>query len=115
MKFGRTGLFDAMAGRPPATSADLAAAAGLSERYVREWLGAMTASRVVTHDAETMTYRLPADHAAFLTRAAAPNNLAVSAQWIAVLGSVEGLVCDAFAHGRGVPYSAYTKWSGGKR
>jgi Rv2258c-like winged HTH domain len=37
----RTGLFDTMSGTEPATSAEIAAAAGLNERYVREWLGAM--------------------------------------------------------------------------
>lgn len=104
----RTGLFDAMAaaGRP-LTSDELARAAGLSERYVREWLGGMTAARVVETDPATERYELPADRAAFLTRAASPNNLAVTAQWAAVLGSVEDLVVDAFRHGRGVPYSAY--------
>ena len=37
----RTGLFETMAGRPHATSQQIADAAGLKERYVREWLGAM--------------------------------------------------------------------------
>ena len=37
----RTGLFDVMRDRPPATSAEIALAPGLNERYVREWLGAM--------------------------------------------------------------------------
>src|SRR6201995_6126187 len=45
----RTGLFDAMAGMPPATSAGIAAASGLNERYVREWLGAMVTAGVVEH------------------------------------------------------------------
>ena len=35
----RTGLFDAMADLRPSTSAQIAATAGLNERYVREWLG----------------------------------------------------------------------------
>jgi hypothetical protein len=38
----RTGLFDAMRAMPPSTSAEIATRAGLNERYVREWLGAMT-------------------------------------------------------------------------
>jgi 2-polyprenyl-3-methyl-5-hydroxy-6-metoxy-1,4-benzoquinol methylase len=37
----RTELFDTMADLPPATSERIAKAAGLNERYVREWLGAM--------------------------------------------------------------------------
>ena len=38
----RTGLFDVMAGMPAATSAQIASAAALDERYVREWLAANT-------------------------------------------------------------------------
>ena len=37
----RVGLFDAMAGMRPATSDEIAGAAGPDERYVRQWLGAM--------------------------------------------------------------------------
>ena len=66
----RTGLFDAMAQLPPATSDQIASAAGLDERYVREWLGAMTTGRITEHDAAAGTYTLPAAHAAWLTRAA---------------------------------------------
>ena len=39
------GLFDTMATLPPSTSQEIANAAGLDERYVREWLGAMTTGR----------------------------------------------------------------------
>lgn len=106
----RTGLFDALAPLGPATSAELARAAGLSERYVREWLGAMATGGVVEHDGGANTYRLTAEHAAFLTRAARPNNLAQSMQWVAVLGAVEDEVVEAFRHGQGVPYSAYPRF-----
>src|SRR5688572_26046305 len=66
----RTGLFDAMRDQPPQTSNDIASRAGLNERYVREWLGAMVTSRVVTVDAQSLHYQLPPEHAAVLTRAA---------------------------------------------
>ena len=51
----RTGLFDTMATLPPATPDQLADRAGLSPRYVREWLGAMTTSGVVDHDPSANT------------------------------------------------------------
>ncbi|MGQ0633303.1 MAG: class I SAM-dependent methyltransferase [Planctomycetaceae bacterium] len=105
----RTGLFDVLAKLPASTSAEIARAAGLNERYVREWLGAMATGRVVTYDATTGRYALPAAHAAFLTRSANPN-FGVSAQWIAVLGQVEDEIVAAFSHGRGVPYSAYNRF-----
>jgi SAM-dependent methyltransferase len=106
----RTGLFDALVGKPPLTSRALAAAAGLSERYVREWLGAMAAGGVVEYDPADHTFWLPPEHAACLTRSARPNNLAAAMQWVAVLGGVEDQVADAFRHGRGVPYSAYRRF-----
>lgn len=107
----RTGLFDTMARMRPATTHEIAAEAGLSERYVREWLGAMVTGGVVDHDERDKTYSLPPEHAAWLTRAATPNNMAASMQWVAVLGGVEDLVAEAFAHGRGVPYSAYRRFN----
>ena len=106
----RTGLFDAMAELPPSTSRQIADAAGLNERYVREWLGAMVTGGVVEYDPAANTYRLPPEHAAFLTRAASPNNIAASMQWVAVLGAVEDEVAEAFRHGQGVPYSAYRRF-----
>ena len=106
----RTRLFDTMAERDFTTSADLAQATGLSERYVREWLGAMLAAAVVEYREDDDSYRLPAEHAACLTRQAAPNNLAAFMQYIAVLGAVEDDIAAAFEHGRGVPYAAYTRF-----
>ena len=78
----RTGLFDTMAELPPSTSGEIARKAGLNERYVREWLGAMTTGRVVDYDAATGAYSLPPEHAAFLSRKGTPNNVAVFAQYI---------------------------------
>lgn len=106
----RTGLFDAMAGMPPATSDGIAQAAGLNERYVREWLGAMVTGRIVENDPDTGHYSLPPEHAACLTRAATPNNLAVFAQYISVLGAVEDDIVDCFRNGGGVPYSRFGRF-----
>ena len=53
----RTGLLDAMRDAAPATSAEIAAKAGLNERYVREWLGAMVTGRIV--DVDPATNRFP--------------------------------------------------------
>ena len=46
----RTGLFEALKASGPATSRELADHAGLDERYVREWLGAMTTGRIMELD-----------------------------------------------------------------
>ncbi len=106
----RTGLFDAMVGLPPSTSEQIASAADLNERYVREWLGAMVVGRIVEHDPENGTYHLPQEHAAFLTRAASPENIAAFAQYIPLLGSVEDGIVESFKNGGGVPYSAFPRF-----
>jgi 2-polyprenyl-3-methyl-5-hydroxy-6-metoxy-1,4-benzoquinol methylase len=106
----RTGLFDAMAGLIPSTSEQIASAANLNERYVREWLAAMVTGGIVEHDPEGGTYCLPPEHGAFLTRAATPDNIAVTAQFIPVLACVEDRIVESFKNGGGVPYSAYTRF-----
>lgn len=106
----RTGLFDALAKLPPATSQKIADAAGLQERYVREWLGAMVTGRFVDYNCAGKTYHLPPEHAAFLTRDASPDNIAVFAQYIPALGSVEDQIIECFYQGGGVPYSEFKRF-----
>src|SRR5215471_18020422 len=106
----RTGLFDVMAAMPAATSAEIASRAALDERYVREWLAAMTTGRIVEHDGAAGTYVLPAEHAAWLTRAAGMKNLAIGMQYIGVMAQVEDQIVECFRHGGGVPYSAFPRF-----
>lgn len=105
----RTGLFDMMATMDFATSQEIADATGLNERYVREWLGAMATSKIVEHDDATDSYRLPAEHAALLTRTAS-NNIAVTMQWVSVLGGVEDGIVECFKQGGGVPYEKFNRF-----
>ena len=106
----RTALFDTMAGLQPSTSQQIADAASLDERYVREWLGAMLTGGFVDYDLSNGTFSLPAEHAALLTRAASPDNLAAFAQYVPLLGSVEDGIVDAFKNGGGVPYSGFPRF-----
>jgi SAM-dependent methyltransferase len=106
----RAGLFDVMERLEFATSAQIAVEAGLHERYVREWLGAMATGAIVDYDPARDAYRLPAEHAAVLARSAGRSNLAITTQWISLLGSVEDSVLDCFQHGGGVPYSAFERF-----
>jgi hypothetical protein len=95
----QTGIFDHMRGMPPATSKQIAEEAGLYERYVREWLGAMVSGGIIDCDPEGPLYSLPEEHAAWLTREATPNNIAVFAQYIPLLGSVEDRIVECFKKG----------------
>ena len=51
-----------------------------------------------------------AEHAAFLTRAAAADNLAVFAQYIPLLGAVEDDIVACFKNGGGVPYARFPRF-----
>jgi SAM-dependent methyltransferase len=105
----RTGLFPALASHGPVTSQGLADAAGLQERYVREWLGAMTVGRIAGHDPDAGTYWLDAEHAAPLTDRG-PFNLAATAMFVPVLAGVEDELVECFREGGGVPYEAFPRF-----
>lgn len=100
----RTGLL-ATAAQGPGTSEELAARAGLTERYVREWLAAMVTGGVFEYDPATTTYTLPPEAAAVLTGGPLP--LAVMAGLQTHLGKHVHEVARAFREGGGVPYSAF--------
>jgi SAM-dependent methyltransferase len=105
----RTGLFDTLAETGPASIATIAEEAGLQERYVTEWLGAMTVGRVVDHDPVAGTYTLPVEHAGLLTRGS-PDNLGALTQYLPLLGAVEDDIVDRFRVGGGVGYEAYPRF-----
>lgn len=105
----RSGLFDVMADLDWTNSEELAGKAGLNERYVREWLGAMATGGIIKVSKED-EYQLPPDHARFLTRKGGKENIAVFAQYISVLGDVEDDVLNCFYNGGGVPYNKFPRF-----
>jgi len=100
----RTGLF-AAAAEGWSTSEQLASRAGLTERYVREWLGAVTTGGLVEFDAAGETFFLPPEHAALLSGCADMGPIAVSNT---VLAKHVHQIVQVFQEGGGVPYAAYT-------
>ncbi len=106
----RTGLFDTLAAIGPARCSALAEAAMLNERYVREWLGAMTVGGITEHDPVAETYALPPEHAAVLTRDGDSANLAIFAQYVPLLGTVEEDILACFRDGGGVPYDRFHRF-----
>jgi 2-polyprenyl-3-methyl-5-hydroxy-6-metoxy-1,4-benzoquinol methylase len=106
----QTGLFDRMAELAPSTSAEIASAAGLNERYVREWLGAMVTGGFVVYDRDKKAYWLPPEHSAWLTRAAGIDNLALQAQYVPLMAQVEDEIVRSFREGGGVPYARYPRF-----
>jgi SAM-dependent methyltransferase len=100
------GLFETLVDLPPATSAQVADAAGLDERYVREWLAGVVTAGFVDYAPADRTYSLRADHAPFLTGAGA-DNLARSMRYVALMGEVAPKVAERFRTGGGLSYDDY--------
>ena len=66
----KLGLYRAMAGAGPLSSADIAAKAESDERMVREWLANQVAGGYVEYDADSDRYELPPEHAMALADSA---------------------------------------------
>ena len=101
----QTGLFEASKA-VAATSDELAERAGLKERYVREWLGAMTSAGIYAYDSATRKYTLPDEHAALLTGDVA-TNLTPMSRIVNHFGTHLQRLVACFREGGGIPYSAY--------
>jgi 2-polyprenyl-3-methyl-5-hydroxy-6-metoxy-1,4-benzoquinol methylase len=107
----RLGMYRALADGGPMTAAELAAAAGVNERYVREWLEQQAASDlldvVADGDGAARRFRLPDGHAEPLLDVSSLNYIAPMAR--AVLASVRPIdeLVAAFRSGDGVPFAAY--------
>ncbi|WP_258805822.1 class I SAM-dependent methyltransferase [Pseudarthrobacter sp. NS4] len=102
----QAGLFETLAGLPPASSVQIADAAGLNERYVREWLGGMVTARFIDYDAHAKTYVLRRDIASAVTGPGV-DNLARTLTYITLMGEVAGKVVEKFRTGGGLDYSDY--------
>lgn len=103
----RTGLFDTMDEMDSATSQEIAESAGLLERYVRDWLGAMVTGGILEYDSMFKTYRLPPEHATLLTRSAGLNNYATQVQWFSIFGKLEDDIVKCFREGGGIRQSVF--------
>ena len=108
----RLGLYRVLAGQGPLTSAELADAAGLSERYVREWLEQQASSAIVEvddarADVGARRYTLPPGHDEALVDETSLNCIAPIGQLAAACAKPIDAVLDAFRSGDGVPYADY--------
>jgi SAM-dependent methyltransferase len=113
----RLGLFKALASGEAYSSADLAARAGIDERYAREWLGGMASAGYVTHDPATNRFTLPAEHAPILADEGGPFFFGGAYEMLLSLGKIYDPLTDAFRRGGGVAQSAYDErfWEGMER
>jgi 2-polyprenyl-3-methyl-5-hydroxy-6-metoxy-1,4-benzoquinol methylase len=108
----RLGMYKALADAGASTSAELAGAAGVNERYAREWLeqqamaGILEAEDPAASDAERR-YALPAGHHEVLLDAGSLNHMTPMAQLTVACALPIHAVVEAFRTGDGVPYADY--------
>ncbi|HEV3481140.1 MAG TPA: hypothetical protein VGR97_02310 [Candidatus Acidoferrales bacterium] len=98
----KLGLYKAMAGAGPVTSAELAAKTKTTERYVREWLSAQAAGGFVTYDAATGKYTLPPEQAMVLADEQSPVLLPGAFEVVGACIKDAEKITDAFQSGKGV-------------
>ena len=98
----KLGLYKAMSGAGPMTSAELAKKTGTAERYVREWLAAQAAGGFVTYDAASGKYTLPPEQALALADETSPVFLPGFFEIVAACVKDEAKITDAFRSGKGV-------------
>jgi 2-polyprenyl-3-methyl-5-hydroxy-6-metoxy-1,4-benzoquinol methylase len=103
------GLYRTLADKGPLTSVELAEAAGIHERYAREWLEHQATSELldVEEDGDERRFLLPEGHVEALLDASSLSHIAPLAR--AVLASIRPIdsVVEAFRTGGGVPYADY--------
>ncbi len=102
----RLGLYRALHDRGPSSSSELAEAAGLNERYVREWLEQQATTGLLDID-EERRFSLPPGHDEALLDATSLNYIApVGKLLVACLRPIDAVLA-AYRSGDGVPYANY--------
>ena len=103
----RLGLYKAMAGAGPLTSATLAERTGTAERYVREWLSNQAAGGYVVHNPADSTFELPPEQAMVVANENSPVFLGGAFESIASCYADHDLFVDAFRTGAGVGWQEH--------
>jgi SAM-dependent methyltransferase len=98
----RLGLYKAMAGSTPLTSAELAERTGTNERYVREWLINQAAGGYVEYNPATGKYHLPSEHAAALADDHSPFFVGGGFQVVTAMIKASDRIASAFQTGEGM-------------
>lgn len=98
----KLGLYQAMDGAGPLTSAELAARTGTAERYVREWLAAQAAGGYVHYETPTGRYQLSEEQAFALANVQSPAYLPGAYQVVLAALKIEDTLAERMRSGAGV-------------
>jgi SAM-dependent methyltransferase len=89
------------------TSGELATAAGVNERYLREWLSHQAASNYVEYDAVTGKFTLPPEQASLFAIEDSPTTMLGAFDAVASWAAGHPKVQDAFKSGGGVAWGDF--------
>ena len=103
----KLGLYRAMVDLGPCTSAALAEATGIRERYVREWLANQAAGGYVAYDSGKRTYTLPPAQAMVLALEQSPVFMASAFEVAASFWHDEDRFVEIFRSGEGLGWHAH--------
>lgn len=101
------GLYKAMAGAGPLTSAELAKRAGCAERYVREWLNAQAAAGYVVYHPTSGSYEMTPEQALVLADDSSPAYIPPAWQVVASMWFDEKNSREAIRSGKGIPWGEH--------
>jgi len=102
----KLGLFRALA-QGAMTSAELAAATGTHERYVREWLSAQAASGFVGYEADTAKFFMSPEQAAVFADEDSPVFVAGGFSFLSAVYNDEPKLAEAFKSGKGLHWGEH--------
>ncbi|MEZ6244152.1 MAG: class I SAM-dependent methyltransferase [Phycisphaerales bacterium] len=97
----RVGLYRALAGEGPLTSAQLAEKTGTNERYVREWCSAQAGYGYITYDRATGAFSMTPEQAAVFADPDSPASMIGGYYAIVSMAIDEHKIADIFRSGRG--------------
>jgi SAM-dependent methyltransferase len=98
----KLGLYKALAEGGPANSAELAGRAGVTERYVREWLSAQAAAGYVSYDKAAGRWFMAPEQAMVFADEGGPAFMAGAFELLSAVFKDEPKITEAFKTGQGV-------------
>jgi 2-polyprenyl-3-methyl-5-hydroxy-6-metoxy-1,4-benzoquinol methylase len=107
----RLGLYRMLNDTGPMTAHELSAAAGIDQRYAREWLEQQGAAAILDVDPslpmDERRFALPAAHAEVLTDPESPFAMASLCRAMASIGGALPLLLEAYRTGEGVAWDGF--------
>jgi SAM-dependent methyltransferase len=104
----RLDLYSALAEISPATSEELAASTGLTERYVREWLSANTAGGYIDYDPASAKFSMTPEQAVIFASEGHPHCMQGFFQAVMSVFVDEEKATEIFRTGDGLPWADHS-------